>query len=45
MFTDVPIDALIDATKIVFRLNIFSFGDVYFKQESGTAMGTPPAPQ
>ena len=36
--------ALKAALNIVFRNNIFRFGDVYFKQISGTAMGTRPAP-
>ncbi|MEM7539815.1 MAG: hypothetical protein AAF639_47105, partial [Chloroflexota bacterium] len=29
---------------IVMRHNIFQFSDLYFRQVSGTAMGTPPAP-
>ena len=37
-------EALKAALNIVFRNNIFRFGDVYFKQISGTAMGTRPAP-
>lgn len=36
--------ALVAALEIVMRNNIFRFGDLYCKQVSGTAMGTPPAP-
>jgi hypothetical protein len=39
-----PCDALIKALDLVFRNNYFKFGDLYCKQVSGTAMGTPPAP-
>ena len=37
-------EALIDTLKLVMLNNIFSFGDMTFKQMNGTAMGTPPAP-
>ena len=37
-------EALITALKLVMLNNIFSFGDMMFKQLNGTAMGTPPAP-
>ena len=36
--------ALIAALKLVMRNNIFRFGDCWFKQKTGTAMGTPPSP-
>jgi hypothetical protein len=36
--------ALVSALKLVMRNNIFRFGDCWFKQKTGTAMGTPPAP-
>ena len=39
-----PTEALIEALHIVFQNNFFKFGDTYWKQVSGTAMGTPPAP-
>ncbi|KAL7531342.1 hypothetical protein ACHAXR_003988, partial [Thalassiosira sp. AJA248-18] len=37
-------EALIAALEIVFRNNLFRFGDLYTKQISGTAMGKRPAP-
>ena len=37
-------EALLAALKLVMLNNIFSFGDMTFKQLNGTAMGTPPAP-
>eukprot|EP00956_Cyclotella_meneghiniana_P024221 scaffold48325_cov40-Cyclotella_meneghiniana.AAC.3 len=37
-------EALIEAMNIVFQNNLFKFGDTYWRQKSGTAMGTPPAP-
>ncbi len=36
--------ALIEALEIVFRNNIMQFGDTFWDQISGTAMGKPPAP-
>jgi hypothetical protein len=44
MFTDVPVEAFIDALHLVVTLNIFSFGDCQFKQGDGTSTGTPIAP-
>ena len=37
-------EALIAALKLVMLNNIFSFGDMTFKQLNGTTMETPPAP-
>jgi hypothetical protein len=39
------VEALVEALKIVIRNSIFTFGDTYWRQESGTAMGTPAASQ
>ena len=36
--------ALISALQLVFRFNFLKFGDTYWQQISGTAMGTPSAP-
>ena len=43
-FADIPLDALLEALALVMTHNVFSFGDTYWLQLSGTAMGTPPAP-
>ena len=40
----IPLEALMQALTLVMRNNIFRFGDTYWLQTSGTAMGTPPAP-
>jgi hypothetical protein len=39
-----PVDALCSAVRIVMLCNIFTFGDNFWQQISGTAMGCPPAP-
>ena len=36
-------DALIDGLKLLMENMLFQFGDLYYKQISGTAMGVPPA--
>lgn len=36
--------AIISALKLVMTNNVFTFGNLTFKQLNGTAMGTPPAP-
>ena len=41
---EVPARAVMAALKIVMRNNIFQFGDLFFRQRTGTAMGAPPAP-
>eukprot|EP00956_Cyclotella_meneghiniana_P041385 scaffold225046_cov56-Cyclotella_meneghiniana.AAC.2 len=37
-------EALHAAMALVFKNNVFKFGDAFIRQCSGTAMGTPPAP-
>lgn len=37
------VDVLIDALKLVMNNMIFQFGDLFYRQTTGTAMGVPPA--
>jgi hypothetical protein len=41
---DISVEPIIVALDIVMRNNLFQFGDIYWLQKTGTAMGTPPAP-
>ena len=43
-FSTIPTDALAEALAIVMKNNVFRFGDTFWIQKTGTAMGTPPAP-
>ena len=43
-FPGIPVKALMTALHIVMTNNIFTFGDTIYKQRTGTALGTPPAP-
>ena len=42
-FQGICTDALSEALGIVMKNNVFMYGDTYWFQKSGTAMGTPPA--
>ena len=42
--TKISINALVPAIEIVMEHNVFRFGDTFWLQLAGTAMGTAPAP-
>ena len=42
-YKDHPLPAILNATEIIMKNNVFQFGDCFFHQRTGTAMGTPPA--
>ncbi|EJK55413.1 hypothetical protein THAOC_24858 [Thalassiosira oceanica] len=43
LLEDCDVDALIDALHLVMNNMIFQFGDLFYRQTTGTAMGVPPA--
>ena len=43
-FAHLPINAILDALRLVMKNNVFQFGDTFWHQLTGCAMGTPPAP-
>ena len=43
-FHGVPVQVLMEGLRIIMKYNVFQFGDTTWRQKTGTAMGTPPAP-
>jgi hypothetical protein len=41
-FNNVPVEALCEALRIIMTSNVFTFGDTFWKQFKGTAMGKGP---
>ena len=43
-YPNVPLKALYYGLVLIMKYNVFTFGDSYWRQIKGTAMGAPPAP-
>ena len=43
-YSDIPLDAVHKGLELIMLNNFFKFGDSQWRQNKGTAMGTPPAP-
>ena len=42
-YKHLPIDIILTGLELLMTNNVFQFGDCFFYQQTGTAMGTPPA--